>query len=112
MSLINKTPNGKLIFCKNCGLYHLEFGNLYFNFTEEELQTFRKYVNSIDGEYYNTRNQHSSNNRKIMLPTKLKGIHLAMHLEELNELKMLLRLYVPKKLFEYGKIGNFNYSLN
>ena len=51
MSIINETSNGKLVFCTNCNLYHLEFGNLYFNFNESELQIFRKYVNSIDGDY-------------------------------------------------------------
>lgn len=112
MSLINKTLNGKLVFCKNCNLYHLEFGNLYFNFNEDELQIFRKYLNSIDGDYYHNINQHSTNKRKIMLPTKLKGIHFAMHLEELNELKKLLKLAVRNREYEYTIPESFNFSLN
>ncbi len=112
MPLINRTRNGKLIFCTKCNLYHLEFGNLYFNFTEGELQGFKRYINDIDGEYFNVLNQHSSNNRKILLPTKLKGIHFALHLEELNEIKTLLQLDVPKKKYEFIRIENYNFSMN
>ena len=112
MSIINETSNGKLVFCTNCNLYHLEFGNLYFNFNESELQIFRKYVNSIDGDYYNRINKHSTSKRKIKLPTKLKEIYFFIYLEELNELKKLLKLAVRNKEYEHISPVNFNFSLN
>lgn len=90
MAVLNKTHNGNLIYCSNCKIFHIEFGNLFFNFSETELQIFTNYINSIDGEYYDVVNQHASTRRRILLPTKLKGISFAMHLEELNEFKMLL----------------------
>lgn len=112
MSQNKKTRNGKLTFCTKCNLNHLEFGNLYFSFTEEELHVFKEYVNSIDGEYFNAMNQNNSNNRKILLPTKLKGIQFALHLEELNELKTLLRLPVAKNTYKLIQLENYNFSMN
>lgn len=90
MAILNKTRNGSLSYCTSCKAYHIEFGNLMFNFTESELQLFTNYINGIDGDYFNRLNEHVSTRRRIILPTKLKGISFAMHLEELNEFKMLL----------------------
>ena len=40
MKILNTTPNGLLLFCPNCKAYHLEFGNLFFRFSEEEMKEF------------------------------------------------------------------------
>jgi len=90
MPVINKTSYGQLVYCEKCGLYHFEFGNLNFNFTEEELITFTTYINSIQGDYYNQVNRHTTNRRKILLPTRLKGFHFCLNPNELNEMKYLL----------------------
>lgn len=52
MTTLNTTINGSLSFCPNCKTYHLEFVNLFFRFTEEEMTEFRKYILSIDGPKY------------------------------------------------------------
>jgi len=90
MSVINSTTNGQLILCKKCGLYHLEFGNLLFDFKEETLKRFKSYINSIDGDYYHSVNDHIANRRKIHLSTHLKGFKICLTLEELYELRNLL----------------------
>ncbi len=112
MTKLNSTPNGNLVFCTNCNKYHLEFGNLYFNFSASELKIFTEYINSIDGEYFDMLNQQAHSNRKILLPTKLKGTHFVLHLHELNEMKVLLN-YEKKQAntLNNNVIYDFNFQL-
>lgn len=91
----NITRNGNMFFCKGCQKYHVEFGNLLFSFNKEELKIFTDYINGINGDYFYGMKQHLSTHRKIILPTKLKGISFIMYFEELEELKMLLNFKKP-----------------
>ena len=36
-------------YCDHCKVYHLEFGNLFFRFTEDGFLHFRNYVVGING---------------------------------------------------------------
>lgn len=99
MALLNTTLNGSIAYCSSCKVYHLEFGNLFFNFSENELTIFTEYINGIDGDYFNAVNHHTANRRKILLPTKLKGIHFALHAEELQEFKNLLNYKKTNNLY-------------
>ena len=49
--ILKRTTNGFISFCTKCHAYHVEFGNLFFTFTEDEFEHFCQYINSIDGEY-------------------------------------------------------------
>ncbi|WP_018667335.1 DUF6686 family protein [Bacteroides gallinarum] len=89
-SLLKQTTNGFISFCTECNTYHLEFGNLFFRFTEDEFRHFCRYINSIDGPYYQAQNRHIRNSRKIFLRMPVQGFYCALHPEELTELKRLV----------------------
>ena len=55
--ILKRTTNGFISFCTKCHAYHVEFGNLFFTFTEDEFEHFCQYINSIDGEYYQELNK-------------------------------------------------------
>lgn len=112
MEYYKKSAHGTIRFCNNCQLYHLEFGNLNFNFTEKQLIVFRKYINEIDGEYWARVNHKTEHTRKIQLPTQLKGTNFCFHASELEELKYLLNTHlrsVDKSVFA---TVNYEFSLN
>lgn len=112
MEYFKKSAHGSIKYCNNCQVYHLEFGNLSFNFTQKQLDVFRKYINDIDGEYWTRVNRKSENTRKIQLPTQLKGTNFCFHADELEELKYLLNAdfkYVDKSCFV---TVNYEFSLN
>lgn len=109
MSVINKSANGQLIYCEKCELFHFEFGNLNFDFTQEEFERFRNYVTSIDGDYYHGLNSHTENRRKILLPTRLKGFHFCFYPEELREIRFLLT-QKPGKYTGLLSIRNMHYE--
>lgn len=89
-SILKQTSNGFISFCTKCNAYHLEFGNLFFKFTEDEFQHFCRYISSIDGEYYQNQNRELRNARKIFLRMPVQGFFCTLHPEELAELKRLV----------------------
>lgn len=90
MKTLNITHNGSLSFCPTCKAYHLEFGNLFFRFTEEEMTEFRHYISLIDGPKYEVINQDIPNRRKIFLRMPINGFYCALHAAELKELQQLI----------------------
>ncbi len=90
MTTLNTTINGSLSFCPNCKAYHLEFGNLFFRFTEEEMTEFRKYILSIDGPKYEAINRDIPNRRKIFLRMPIHGFYCTLNTPELKELQQLV----------------------
>ncbi len=112
MPVLNISTYGQLMYCTTCKLYHLEFKNLFFDFSSEDLTIFKNYILSIQGEYYNHINHHTVNRRKIILPTRLKGFKFCFTLEELNDLKKLLDADISR-LFDKGTVRDgFHFSLN
>lgn len=109
MTIINKTFNGQLSFCKCCNTYSLEFGNFFFCFTEVGFQGFRKYINSINGDLSEQRNQHFASNRKICIKVQSESIYFCLNKMELEELKELLSAKRNGKKSPYLAQ---NYSLN
>ena len=92
MKLINKTPNGQIMFCPFYNTFHLEFGNLFFHMAPDEFETFRNYVGSIDYSYYLSLNRDAQNRRKLLLSVGARKSYLALHAHELTELRALLSL--------------------
>lgn len=92
-----KTTHGSIRYCSNCKAYHMEFGNISFDFSPRELQVFREYIESIDGELQQMKNRPSERCRKIVLPTQLKGTAFCFHLHELEELRYLLQVGQAEK---------------
>lgn len=88
--IIKQTSNGFISFCPKCNAYSVEFGNLFFRFTEDEFQHFRRYIASIDGEHYQKMNRNLKNARKIFLRMPVKGFYCVLHQKELEELRRLV----------------------
>ena len=55
-------------YCDHCKVYHLEFGNLFFRFTEDGFLHFRNYVVGINGTEAARMNHGLMSNRKIFSP--------------------------------------------
>jgi len=113
MKLVNKTSNGQIVFCPDCKVFHLEFGNLFLTLTPRELQSFYKYVCSIDYKYYRNHNKDAFNNRKLLLEVGCNRVKFCLYASELFELKNLLSgknntwYLIPGKLY-FDNILIFN----
>ena len=87
---INKTSQGELNFCKNCVQFHLEFNNIYFEFTPAEYTVFRNYVLFIEAEYWEQKYANANVKRKIPVPTKQDNLVLMFNRQEIKERKALV----------------------
>ncbi len=97
MKLISKTANGQITFCSHHKHYHLEFGNLFFHLSIDDLQQLSNYVKGIDYQHYFNLNQDSVNIRKVLLNIGSKRIFFSVNKSEFSELKNLL---APKHIYQ------------
>lgn len=88
--IFNQTAHGKVFLCRSCKKIHVEFNNINFNFSKEEYLHFSKYINELNGDYWEKINTHSSYRRKILIPLDHRNYNLLLNKEELAELKILL----------------------
>ncbi len=114
MDILNQTLHGKILKCKGCKVFHIEFNNLNFNFKKDEYDFFKDAILSIDGEKWERVNKNCSYHRKIMVPIGHKSFNILLNIEELQELKQLLtgiNSKFPNNLREY-KVCNLNFITN
>lgn len=100
---IAKNCDGQLSFCSNCKAYHLTFGNIYIELTQEELVSFRTYVAGIDIEYWESKYEGMPIKRKIVINTLQSNLSLLFNRSELASFKDLL--------FQHTKKTNENLSV-
>lgn len=90
MVIINETSHGKVFKCSTCHKYHVEYKNINFNFSEEQLEQFIDYLGTFDFEDSIEVNKESPYHRKIMLSVKHLYCNLLFHKHEILELYDLL----------------------
>ena len=90
MKILSESKNGKVFLCEKCSAIHIEFLNFGFNFNKKQYDHFKKYINNIDADYWEERNNKSLYIRKIVIPFEKNNISLLLNKAELDELKKLL----------------------
>jgi hypothetical protein len=86
---ISKVSNGELSICENCKIYHLEYNNIYFEFTEKQYDQFKTYLLNIESDYWEDRYAGANVNRKIPIPSLQSNLVLMFNRQEISELKFL-----------------------
>lgn len=104
------TKNGKIFKCDQCGKFYVEYKNLCFRFTGEELQYFADYIVNTDGALWEKTFSNSLFSRKIMITINHKNANVLLTKRELEELKSLLLqvVYKEKVIIE----DNYTIGLN
>lgn len=112
MYINNSTPNGQIFFCFRYNLYHLEFGNLFFRLSHEELTRLSEYICSIDYNFYLEKNQHSRNRRKLLIHIDAGNKFMALNKEEFLELRNLLADNKKPGITDNINLNDYNTQLN
>lgn len=92
--IISRVKNGEISICKGCKNYNFTFNNIFFQFNEHQLNSFRQYVFDIDVNYWLDYSSNTTQKRKIPVQTFHQNLVLIFDLYEINELKKLLE--IPK----------------
>jgi len=81
--------NGELSICTNCNIYHLEFNNVYLEFTVAQYQQFKKYLFALEADYWENKYEAAHIKRKIPIPSQQSNLVLMFNRQEIAELKAL-----------------------
>ncbi len=90
IKILSKVKSGTLSLCKQCAIYHLEFNNIYFEFTTKELLNFKEFMRTINLGYWEEKYSCSMIKRKIPIPSTQNNLILMFNRQEVIELKALL----------------------
>lgn len=105
---LSKTKSGELYLCEQCEIYHLEFNNIYFEFTEEQLLQFKCYVLAIDADYWEHKYACGRVKKKIPIPTMHPNLVLMFNRQEIYELADLFDFEDRTKLLS---VSDIDYTL-
>ena len=89
IKVLSKVSNGELGICKGCDIYHLEFNNIYFEFTKHQYEMFKSYVMSIEDGFWEEKYANSNIKRKIPIPSIQENLVLMFNREEIMQLRAL-----------------------
>lgn len=90
IQILNRTKNGILLYCNFNDIYHLLYNNLNFNFTAYEFESFCKYLNDTNVEFWENEYRHSLYHKRIPVPTIQANLLILIDQEEVKELKHLV----------------------
>ncbi|WP_055444253.1 DUF6686 family protein [Lacinutrix himadriensis] len=107
---ISKVTSGELSICTKCNVYHLEFNNIYFEFSEAQYKQFKKYLFAIDSEYWENKYGDAKVKRKIPVPSLQSNLVLMFNRQEIKELKSLFSN--KKQIYnKYLNVDDIDYTL-
>lgn len=87
--LISKSLNGQILLCP-CNKITIEFGNLQLHLDFKDFKAFKDYLDDIDADFYEGRNNSSPFKRKISVPLFSTKYMMAFSAEEIKELIQLM----------------------
>jgi len=87
IKVLSKVSNGELSICRGCNIYHLEFNNIYFEFTRHQYEQFKSYLMGLEAEYWEEKYANANVKRKIPIPSIQENLVLMFNREELQQLK-------------------------
>ncbi len=104
-----KNCDGHLSFCPNCNVYHLTFNNIYIELTEAEMLTFRKFIDQVAVDYWETKHNRTVLQRKIPIQTMQQNLTLVFNKQEFSALKQLVKQNT-KKPFSALQVLDIDYT--
>jgi hypothetical protein len=109
IKILARAKSGTLSMCNQCKIYHLEFNNVYFEFTKAQLNHFKEYLLTIDLEYWEAKYSCAIIQRKIPIPSQQENLLLMFNKHEIEELKALL-LYTENKHLSWLDVYDIDYK--
>lgn len=107
---IAKNKQGQLSYCTDCKVYRLIFNNLQLDFSPQQLNRFKKYIDQLETEYWELKYERVVKERKIPVPSAQDNLVMIFNKHELQLLRSLLHLDTPQSM-EIIDIVDINYTL-
>jgi len=113
IEIISRNYNGELSYCTCCKTYHLHFNNLYFEFSEEELNNFKQIICFSEDLVADMPANKRMMKRHIPIETGQVNMVLMFNFKEIKALRGLL--FFQEKTSTGGLAPldiNYDFSLN
>lgn len=111
--ILHNSKNGQIFICNQCRKIHLEFGNFTFDFSSQvHLKSFLEHLEVVDGAYYEELNRQSAYQRKIMIPVPETRMKLLFTLNELDEIRHLIRRFIGSAKNELISVTRIEVDFN
>lgn len=107
---LSKGKSGELSLCTQCGIYHLEFNNIYLEFNKKEFEQFKAYILDIEIDYWECKYASAKVKRKIPIPSMQQNLVLMFKRQEIKELQMLLTTSVQDVFNSCISITDIDYK--
>jgi hypothetical protein len=108
---LNSTNKGQILQRLPENDFIIEFGNIAWRLSFLQFQLLKKFIERIDGAYYEDLNKSSFYRRKIRIPIKTTNISILLNLEELEDLKNLLS-GIPENYVEENEMLSSLFNLS
>lgn len=102
---VHKDETGSVVKCNGCGHYHVNFGNIQFVFTEDQLHEFTKTIESYNKAYAD---EPVCDSRSINIPTAARGVNMCCSTKELRQFYTLLQQVRDRLNKERLFVFNYN----
>ena len=93
---IAQSLHGQVLYCPQCKVFHVEFGNIHFSLWIEQLHELWETIGTLDTAEAERMNTHSLFRRKVLIPMKHSPADLLFTAQEVNELHHLLERAVDR----------------
>lgn len=88
--IVCETENGRVLQCKSCTDFCLEFGNLLLRFDDEQVQRFKQTIDAYDIDYFEQANTHLELRRSLVIGLRNGSTMMVFTADEIYELRTLL----------------------
>ena len=103
--IISIISEGTLFKC-SCGFYYLNFKNIFLQFNEKELRSFKSYLFNLSKTCFINEKKGYELDRCISIPTFQPNLALVFSKKEFLNLKILLSHKKLNRIIKYDEIEN------
>ena len=111
LKVLSKVKSGELAICCECKIYHLEFNNIYLEFSEKEIEQFKTFVSDIEIAFWEEKYASAGLKRKIPIPSIQRNLVLMFNRQEIEELKTLLFFSSDTSMNHKLQVDEIDYTL-
>jgi len=90
--IISQSRYGQLSKCEKCNSFNLTYNNILFEFTNEEFENFKRFLNALELESCKKRYNISYRRRNIPVQTYQQNLFLVFSSKEIKELMKLVAI--------------------
>lgn len=109
--IISQSRYGQLTKCEKCNSFNLTYNNILFEFTIEELESFKNFLKAVKLESCEKRYKIAYRKRNIPIETYQQNLYLIFSSKEIKDLIKLVSVANNSENYEFLSFNKIDYKL-